>query len=91
MVVKFQLPLLDKNTNLILGSNVKEQHIPLMKYNPAKYLQEQLEVDGEILQGTTISINITLTSQQYSTNPQLNKIIEPLNEIPLTEITSTVE
>jgi hypothetical protein len=62
-----------------------------MKYNPAKYLQEQLEVDGEILQGTTISINITLTSQQYSTNPQLNKIIEPLNEIPLTEITSTVE
>lgn len=86
-----RLPLIDKVTGWISGGNSKEIILPLMKFNSSKYLQEQLEQDLDVVNGCSLSVQISLTSLNYSTNSIVNSIIEPFSDNQVLDIIGAIE
>lgn len=75
----------------MVGGSSKDELIKLHKFNASKYIQEQIETE-EIIPDAFLTINLLLNSQLYTTNPIIDKIIEPsVTNLQIPEVLNMID
>ena len=71
-----KLALLDKATGLMhADSTNREISVPLYKFNPSKYLQEQMGMTSEQV-NAVVTLNFELRSSEISNLNHVNRVID---------------
>lgn len=84
-----KLSLLDKATGYLHANyTTREIAVPLNKFNPSKYLQDQLNTNEEV--GASLHLNMCLFSQEMSNVNSINRVVDAARETSITDMVNLV-
>lgn len=85
-----KLSLLDKATGYLHANYTsREISVPLMKFNPSKYLQDQINSTNETV-GASLTLNLQLISQEMSNVNSINRVIDAARETTIADMVNIV-